>query len=81
MSSPASTGSKTRIEETLKEILDQHSSIMKRLDAIKEKLQPIQHLEERVVALEVIAQNSGSQPPQATANQVVPLSCNQGKGR
>ncbi|KAG8051244.1 hypothetical protein GUJ93_ZPchr0009g1684 [Zizania palustris] len=51
MSSPASIGSGTGVE-VLKAILDQQSSIMKRLDVI-EKLQPIQSLD-RVAALEVI---------------------------
>ncbi|KAG8076702.1 hypothetical protein GUJ93_ZPchr0006g42699 [Zizania palustris] len=50
---------------------------MKCLDAIEDKLQLIQPLEERVVALEVIVQNSESLPPQATLNQVDPHSCNQ----
>ncbi|KAG8068249.1 hypothetical protein GUJ93_ZPchr0005g14846 [Zizania palustris] len=51
MSSLASTRLGTGVEEILKAILDQQSSIMKLLDAIEEKLQPIQTLEERVVVL------------------------------
>ncbi|KAG8083708.1 hypothetical protein GUJ93_ZPchr0016g2636 [Zizania palustris] len=77
MSSPTSIGSETGVEEILKVILDQQSSIMKRLDAIEEKLQPIQPLEERVAALEAIIQNFGSLP-QATVNQVESPPHNQG---
>ncbi|KAG8095230.1 hypothetical protein GUJ93_ZPchr0012g21638 [Zizania palustris] len=46
MNSPYDTGSGGGVEETLK-------AIMKRLNAIEERLMPIQSLEERLTALEI----------------------------
>ncbi|KAG8095615.1 hypothetical protein GUJ93_ZPchr0013g36267 [Zizania palustris] len=52
MSSPSTTGLGTRIEEILKALFHQQPTIMKCLEAIEEKLQPIQSFEERVTVLE-----------------------------
>ncbi|KAG8090810.1 hypothetical protein GUJ93_ZPchr0011g27065 [Zizania palustris] len=59
MSSPDSTGSGAGVEEALKALLNQQSLIMKRLETIEDRLQPIQSLEERISALEIIVQHPG----------------------
>ncbi|KAG8068775.1 hypothetical protein GUJ93_ZPchr0005g15102 [Zizania palustris] len=61
MNSPDGTGSGGGVEETLK-------AIMKRLDAIKERLLPIQSLEERLTALEIPVRS----PP---GRQELPTAC------
>ncbi|KAG8051910.1 hypothetical protein GUJ93_ZPchr0001g30450 [Zizania palustris] len=62
MSSLDSTGSGAGVEEALKALLNQQSLIMKRLETIEDRLQPIQSLEERISALEIIVQHPRRHP-------------------